>query len=297
MASFRLASTSSDMRQEGTVSMMRPGVSDPRCACRGSVIALHCSGAGAGQWRSLAAALGSDYLLTAPEHYGTESSGPWAGEHTFMLTDEAARTVALIDRTPHQVHLVGHSYGGGVALRVAIERPSRIASLTLYEPSAFYILAAIGEVQAYAEIRAVVRACADGVITGDHQAAAARFIDYWNGAGAWDLLRPDIKAGLVRWLPKAVLDFHALLAEVTPLAAYSRLSFPVLLLRGEHAPTPTRLIAEELSRTFPRNRLMTIAGAGHMGPLTHAEEVNRAIVAHVEAAQSHVQLVEASIAA
>src|SRR6266536_1481912 len=35
------------------------------------------------------------------------------------------------------VHLIGHSYGGGVALRVAVERSNRIASLTLYEPTAF----------------------------------------------------------------------------------------------------------------------------------------------------------------
>src|SRR6266536_155294 len=35
------------------------------------------------------------------------------------------------------VHLIGHSYGGGVALRVAVERSNRIASLTLYEPAAF----------------------------------------------------------------------------------------------------------------------------------------------------------------
>ena len=37
------------------------------------VIALHCSGAGAGQWRQLGDALDSHYELAAPEHYGCDS--------------------------------------------------------------------------------------------------------------------------------------------------------------------------------------------------------------------------------
>lgn len=273
------------------------GGGDPRHAAGGLVIALHCSGAGAAQWRQLGAALEPRYELNAPEHYGTESGGPWMGERPFTLAEEAARTVALIDQSQRDVHLVGHSYGGGVALRVAIERPSRISSLTLYEPSAFYLLAAIGEARAHAEIRAVARACAEGVITGDHRSAAARFVDYWNGSGSWEGLRPDIKTSLIRWLPKAALDFHALFSEPTPLTAYSRLSVPVLLMRGEHAPAPTRLIAEVLSRAFAHGRLVTVGGAGHMGPLTHAEEVNRSIVAHIEAAGAKTRLMGVPTAA
>ena len=96
------------------------------------VIALHCSGAGAGQWRALAEVLGPGYRLAAPEHYGCDRTGPWTGTHAFTLADEAARTFALIDESERKVHLVGHSYGGGVALHVALARPGRIASLTLY---------------------------------------------------------------------------------------------------------------------------------------------------------------------
>ena len=103
-----------------------PTMSDPA-----SVIALHCSGAGAGQWRQLGNALDSRYELVAPEHYGCDSAGPWSGEHAFTLADEAARTIEIIDRSSCKVHLVGHSYGGGVALRAAVERPNRIAKASL----------------------------------------------------------------------------------------------------------------------------------------------------------------------
>jgi pimeloyl-ACP methyl ester carboxylesterase len=250
---------------------------------RGLVIALHCSGAGAGQWRQLGAALAPDFDLRAPEHFGTESAGPWCGKHAFTLADEAAATVGMIDGVDGLVHLIGHSYGGGVALRVALERPHRIASLTLYEPSAFYLLAGLGEAGAAAhhEIMGVVRATAEGVVTGDYASAARHFVDYWNGPGAWNTLRPDIRAALTRWLPKAPLDFRALLDEPTPLSAYCDFRFPVLVLRGEHAPPPTRVAAEALADAIPSACLITIPGAGHMGPITHSADVNRHIVEHI----------------
>ena len=77
------------------------------------------------------------------------------------------RTIEIIDRSDGQVHLVGHSYGGGVALRAAVERPDRIASLTLYEPSAFHLLRAMGAraAGALAEILALAARTAEGVIT------------------------------------------------------------------------------------------------------------------------------------
>ena len=53
-----------------------------------------------------------------------------------------------------------------------------------------------------------------------------------------------------------------------------------------HAPAPTRLVAEGLSQLVPDIRLLTIAGAGHMGPLTHAPEVCALFVQHIEAAEA-----------
>ena len=254
------------------------------------VIALHCSGAGAGQWRQLSEALGVGYALFAPEHYGCERTGPWTGTHAFTLADEAARTIDLIDRSPNKVHLVGHSYGGGVALHVALARPARIASLALYEPSAFHLLRIIGDQGAagFAEIADITRMTAQAVIAGDYAGAAAAFVDYWGGVGAWAALRPTVQAALIRWAPKAPLDFRALIEEQTPLAAYHDLRMPVLVMRGQHAPRPTRTIAEMLPSVLLQAHLVVIEGAGHMGPLTHGSLVGETIAAHICSAQAAI---------
>lgn len=257
-------------------------------ADRGRVIALHCSGAGAGQWRPLIEALGPAYEVVAPEHYGCEGTGPWTGAHAFTLADEAARTIDIIDQSDRKVHLVGHSYGGGVALHVALARPDRIASLALYEPSAFHFLKAMGDqaAAAFAEIADITRRTGHGVIAGDYAGAAAVFVDYWSGPGAWASLKPSVRAALVRWMPKAPLDFRALIEEPTPLTAYAGLRMPVMVMRGEHAPRSTRKIAEVLPCMLPHADLTVVDGAGHMGPMTHGSVVSELIVAHIRAAET-----------
>ena len=229
---------------------MNINVTHSQLARCGQVVALHCSGGDASQWRCLFEALGRNYVMAAPEHYGSESVGPWIGDHVFTLADEAARSIMLVDDSDEKVHLVGHSYGGGVALHVALSRPDRVASLVLYEPTPFHLLRHMGEAgaQASAEIRAVANHITRCVVTGDYRAGVADFVDYWNSHGTWQAMRPAAQKALIRWAPKAPLDFQALMDDPTMPKAYAALTVPVLILRGEHAPLPTRVISENSSK-------------------------------------------------
>lgn len=257
-------------------------------ASRGTIVTLHCSGSSADQWRKLSEQAAGGCDVRALELYGCGGAGGWTGEGAFTLPDEGHPVVAAIEAIRGPLHLVGHSYGGAVALHAALRRPDRIASLALYEPTLFHLLPLMGPAgaDAHAEITALASAISRGVVAGDYRAAAQRFVDYWSIAGCWHGLKPAAQAELVRWIVKAPLDFRALLEDATPLLAYGQLACPVLILRGEHAPAPTRLIAAQLAELFPSCRTEVIAGAGHMGPITHATAVNSEILAHVGRAQA-----------
>ncbi len=241
------------------------------------VVALHCSGATGAQWRHLERELGPRFTLISPDLIGCGTTPHWHGAaREFRIADEAARIVRMIDEAKRPIHLVGHSYGACVALRAAIERPSKIVSISLYEPAAFHLLKmdAHDGKAALADIASIAGQVKRLVSDGKHYNAAKRFLEYWNGAGTWDAMRADTRAEFARYIVKAPLEFNAALNERIALYAYRRLNVPTLLLQGEFAPKPTRVIARLLAKAMRRVSLQTVYGAGHMGPFSHSGVVS-----------------------
>ena len=243
------------------------------------VIALHCSGATGAEWRQLGQDLAGRFTLIAPDLIGCGKTAHWPGAHAFKLSDEAERIVQMIDAADKPVHLVGHSYGGCVALRAAIERPSHVASLTLYEPVALHVLRIMGPdgKKSLDGILAIAGNVNRFVLSGDYEGAAKFFFEYWNGTGSWSTIRREARDEFVRYIPKVCLEFSAAANERVPLHAYRALQFPALLLQGEHAPEPTRLIVWQLARAIRFATMQTVYGAGHMGPYSHPAVVGALI--------------------
>jgi hypothetical protein len=76
--------------------------------------------------------------------------------------------------------------------------------------------------------------------------------------------------------------FWSLIEEKTPLAAYTAVEVPTLILCGTRSPAPSRAITRLLAEALPHARHRTISNAGHMSPITHAAEVNGLIVEHLQ---------------
>jgi len=73
----------------------------------------------------------------------------------------------MIELAGAPVHLVGHSYGGSLMARMALMTPESVRSLTLIEPTLFYLLAPAGFRSEDEEIRAVADRVAHYVDAGD----------------------------------------------------------------------------------------------------------------------------------
>ncbi len=140
---------------------------------------LHCSGSSARQWAPVVAALGDDMDATALDLIGYGLGAPaWPVGVPCSLDDEALRLAPWLRDGP-PVHLVGHSFGATVALQLALRWPSRVASLTLYEPVRFALLFGDPETRAVGDaIVQVGRQIGREVQAGNSARAAEIFIDY-----------------------------------------------------------------------------------------------------------------------
>lgn len=249
------------------------------------LILLHSTGSSSAQWRTLIERLGARHRVLAPDFHGCGRSAPWAGEGPFWLADEVAIVYALLSRCGAPAHLVGHSYGGAVALHAARARHDDLLSLTLIEPVAFHLLRD-GDAEdraALAEIVEVAGGVTQALACGDYQGGFGRFVDYWSGPGAWARVPPERRRRMATGLGKVALDFHATIDNPRRLRDFERIRVPTLLLHGSRTTRPARRICERLAATLPHAQPAEIDGAGHMAPLTHADAVNERIAAHLAA--------------
>ena len=118
----------------GTINMNRSRAGKP------TVICLHSSGGGGAQWKALVARLQPEFGTIAPDLHGHGSGPAWRGAPADIVAADAARIASLAADAPGDVHLVGHSYGAAIALRVALHHPESAASVAVYEPVAMRIL-------------------------------------------------------------------------------------------------------------------------------------------------------------
>jgi pimeloyl-ACP methyl ester carboxylesterase len=250
-----------------------------------TVLLLHCSGSSGGQWRALASQLGGHYRFNTPDLIGYGAAAQWSGRGEFSLAREAAAIRTVIGRLSEPVHLVGHSYGGGVALHIARTRPELLKSLTLIEPSAFHLLrnGDATDAAALREITAVADDARAALAVGDYGGGFGRFVDYWSGPGSWADMPPEKRAAFAPQLAKVVLDFHALLSEPAEIEDVCDIAAPTLLIQGGCTTSPSRCVCARLRVALPDASFRVVQGAGHMAPLTHREMVNALIAEHLDA--------------
>ena len=242
------------------------------------VLLLH-SGAGeARDWRRLNAELPAGHRCAALDLYGCGGTPAWPGPAALTIDDQAELAAAVARSIGAPVHLCGHSYGGAIALRLAVTRPELVRTLSLIEPQCYPLLRETGNpLFAVSEsLWSSFRAALDG---GEPERGWRQFIDFFSGAGFWDRLRPEVRAGFLAASP--VERWAVLFSNPTTLDDVRRLPVPTLVLCGERTTAPERRMCELIAGAAPRATLGMIAAAGHMSPITHPKAVAARVARHI----------------
>ena len=246
------------------------------------VVALHGSASTGAQWRSLAGYLEGRFRVVTPDlpGYGASTAPATGG-----LAGDAAAIGALVDRLGEPVHLVGHAYGGVVALKLAGLRPDAVRSLTVIEPVAFQLLRDGGPADQalFAETVELAQVVLTRAADRDAVGAMRAFVDFWNGDGAWARTSPELRGFFLRCLGRVCADLRAVMFETEGREPVARISCPVMAVVGLKSRAPAQRVAAIVAEACPRDVLRYVPGAGHLAPLTDPHVVDPMIAGHLMA--------------
>jgi len=277
-----------------------PRPSSPAGLAAHDLVLLHGQPGSPADWQEVTRRLPAQLHAVAPDRPGYGFSplppGGFAVNARAVLDDLDTRGIT-------RAVLVGHSYGGGVALAAASLAPGRVAvaaaSLAPGRVAAVVLLASVGP----------------GCVTGWDRLLAAPGTGQLCALVAWRLtpwmararlagiarrrgrpLDPDEHVNWQVWghaggghrpLWRTFLtEQRALLRELGELAdAIASVRAPVLVLADPKDTMVPFETARELARALPDARLRLVAGAGHHLPRRAPQAVAGAIVAFLAAAQ------------
>ena len=184
---------------------------------------VHCSASGARQWRRLMDDLKADFHVRAVNLFGYGKTPPWSIEASQTLEDQARLVETALPTNADSVCLVGNSFGGSVAMKLAAKLSGRVARLVLLETNPFYLLKQSGRAEAFAEAMELRDCVKKFGAVGDWVAAAERFADYWGGAGSWQDMPEERRRAFAEVLKPNYFEWDAVMDETTPAEEWARL--------------------------------------------------------------------------
>jgi pimeloyl-ACP methyl ester carboxylesterase len=193
-------------------------------------------------------------------------------EKPYKTTDDvlAVMEALKIDRA----HLIGHSFGGGIAVDVALAHPERVASLVL-------VNSGVTGQQMPADEQKEAMAVFTAAREGPDKAVAA-----WMRLGLWAASRdkPDVMKAIERSTGRSAKAFTMASPPFEPMTppAIGRLGeirTPTLIVTGDRDTPGNRAGSEMLAMGIAGAKLLVIRGADHAIPIGWARELNEAVLA------------------
>lgn len=242
---------------------------------------IHCSLAHSGAWLAVEAALLDKLSMVAFDRPSHGRSGVWmGGEDAAALHKQTTRIAAQL--LGKRADVIGHSWGGTVALRLAIERGEQVRSLALYEP---VLLAAAAGHPAFEAHRALMGEARAAFAAGDRARAAQMFHDEMNPDNPWAGLPEKVQGRMADEIHTVFEEVGVAIDDAAGLCApgmLEKIKQPVLLMEGTSTAPVVRAANEALCARIPQAQRVIVVGAGHMGPVTHPDNVAGEVAAFLK---------------
>lgn len=231
------------------------------------------------EWDQIVPILARHFRVVSYDRRGhSNSSSPSRQGSVHEDVEDLYGLIHLLDLEPAVV--VGNSFGGLIALRLAEAHPGVVAAIVAHEPTGLGLLAddpshsevLQGFTTRVGDVSAALKA-------GNYAQGAQLFVDTIAlGPGSWQRLAPNIQETFVRNAPTfldELGDPDVLTLDLGKLQDYTG---PLLLTQGDQSPPMFAAVLDRLQRALPHAQHLTISGAGHVPQLTHPQDYAESVI-------------------
>jgi len=182
------------------------------------------------------------------------------------VRDDASDLASLLERLDlFPAHLIAHSYGGAVALRLAADRPEMVRSVAVHEPPFSGLLEMDPATAPEAErLDSAMRTMVERVRGGEPERAVR---DVVNSLAmddrAWDRLGKDLQRSFVHHADRWAEEISDPEATHPAASELGELLIPVLVTSGERSPPFLHRISSRLAESVRNSTYRELPGAGH----------------------------------
>jgi non-heme chloroperoxidase len=238
-------------------------------------------------WRRQVELFSAHYrVVVYSRRYHHPNAVPGDGDPPYTAALHAADLAGLIEKLDlAPAHLVTSSFGGCVALAMAVQRPELVRSLVLAEPPLMPWLTRIpgGEPLVDAFYANAWQPAQQAFREDDPERGIRLFLDGVVGRGAFDRLSPSGQRMILDNAPE--MRAETLAQDVFPAltcADVAALDKPALLLNGELSPRLFHLIIDELARCLPKATKAVIPHTSHAIHVGNTPNYNAIVLKFLE---------------
>jgi pimeloyl-ACP methyl ester carboxylesterase len=256
-----------DERGHGPAVVLVPGSCSTGAAWRPVIEQWH------GNFRCVTTSL-LGYGDTAERRIGPESE----------ISHESEIVESVIRRAASPVHLVGHSFGGLVALDVALRQQVPLLSLTIIEAPAAQLLRHAGEEQHYQAFRKMTAEYFAAFYRGD-ATAIETMIDFYGGAGTFASWPERVRDYALDTTEVNIRDWTNVYRFDLRPSRLATIDIPTLVLFGGKSHPAVQRANEIIGQCIAGATIVRVAGAAHFMISTNPGVVARSIAPHVMCAE------------
>jgi pimeloyl-ACP methyl ester carboxylesterase len=227
------------------------------------LVLVHGTAADHSRWRPVLPALEERFTVYALDRRGRGGSGD---SDDYAVEREFEDVAAVVDSLGEPVNLIGHSYGGLLALEAGLLTGS-VRKLVLYDPGIEVDGEEIYPREVVERMDALLGAGdRNGVVETTMREVAGlppEAVEYMRSQPAW-----QARVDAAHTIPR---ELRAVKAYRFDPERFRDLGTPALMLAGGESPDALRKAAEAVDAALPDSRLVVMEGQGHAAMDTGTE--------------------------